>query len=336
MSRTSLVVSIAGHAGLLLAGLVTLPAADLSTHSSESVPVEFIDIAEVTQLAIGLDTTAPTPPEPAAPAPAAAPTPQPAPAPTPTPAPEPAPAPTPTPAPVVEPAPAPAPALAEAAPILEPAPAPAPTPEPTPAPAPEPTPAPAAIVPVPAPRPRPPQAAPTPTPPAPAPPDPEPPRPDPLAAAIANATPLPPAPIPAPAPGEDRIAALLNPTPEPTPPGPGVPDGTPTTALTQTEIDALAGQVADALADCWIPPQGWENDPEGVRVVVQFRLNPDGTLLGIPNVVEAPTGQFALVAVQRAVTAVRVCAPYSFLPPDQYDAWRDLQINFDPIDMFMR
>jgi hypothetical protein len=116
------------------------------------------------------------------------------------------------------------------------------------------------------------------------------------------------------------------------PPAPGVPDGEITTAMTQSEIDALRS----AIADCWYPPDIWETNPAAVRVVVQFRLNPNGTLLGIPNVVQAPTGPYALVATQRALSAISQCAPFDFLPADKYEAWQEVRINFDPVEMLMR
>lgn len=319
--RTGLVVSLVGHGALIVAGLIALPTAHLASEAQpEMIPVELVTIAEVTQLAIGLDTTAPPEPEPA-PAPAAE-----APAPEPTPPPEPVATPEPEPAPAVEPEPAPAPepvATPEPEPAPEPAPAVAevtPAPEPAPAPRPE-TPAPAAILPTPAPRPRPTtDTTPTPAPPEPEP-EPQPPAPEPPVAEPAAA-------------GPDEIAALLA-----TPgvaggvgeaaAGAGVTDGAAILEMTQSEIDALQR----AIAACWYPPNGWV-DPAEVRVVVQFRLNRDGTVLGIPTVVQAPTGRYATVATERALIAIRQCAPYQ-LPPEKYDAWQEVRITFDPLEMFL-
>ncbi len=341
--RSGLVVSLVGHGVLLVAGLIALPTARISADAVPNVvPVDLVTVAEVTQLAIGLDTTAPPEAEPAPPAATETPAPEPTPAETPAVAPEPTPTPaaaaeTPPPEPTPEPAPEPAaetPAP-EPAPAAEPAPetvvaeaapapaveaAPAADPAPRPAPTPAPTPAPAAILPTPAPRPRPTNVTPNATP---APPTPEP-------------EPEPPAPEADPAaPTGDQIAALLN---DPgvaggngaAPAGAGVAEGTATTEMTQSEIDALTA----AIAQCWYPPNGWV-DPAEVRVVVQFRLNRDGSVLGIPTVVQAPTGRYATVATERALIAVRQCAPYQ-LPPEKYNSWQEVRITFDPLEMFLR
>ena len=305
--RTGLVVSLGLHGALVVAGLLTLPSADLSAADFEALPIEFIEIAEVTELAIGLDVT--VPPEPTPAAPPVVPVPAPA-------------------APEAEHAPV---RVIDAAPVLAPEPAPAPAPEPAPAaeplrepepaPAPEPLPepVPAALVPIPAPRPRPPVAIATPEP---TPPEPDPPDPTPTDPFSAGAEP----------PATDLIAGLIGDVEEPALLAPGAADGEITTAMTQSEVDALRS----AIADCWYPPDIWETDPGAVRVVVQFRLNPNGTLLGIPNVVQAPTGPYALVATQRALSAISQCAPFSFLPAEKYDAWQEVRINFDPVEMLMR
>jgi colicin import membrane protein len=40
------------------------------------------------------------------------------------------------------------------------------------------------------------------------------------------------------------------------------------------------------------------------------------------------------VASESAVRAIRKCAPFSFLPPAKYEAWKDVEVNFDPREMF--
>lgn len=346
--RTGLVVSIGAHVGVAVAALVSLPIASLEA-PDPGPGVAFIEIADVTELRIGLDTTIPEPevptPAPVAAAPEAAP-------------PQPAPEPEPEPQPVVEPEPvpeAPPEPVAEATPRMiemtpEPEPTPDPAPEPTPAPEPEPEPAPApeperaAIVPIPAPRPRPqaiadaaapapepepepipePDPEPIPEPPVPTPPQPLPEPPAPELPVVAEAPPL--------QPQEDEIAALLAGTPasgDPTP-LPGVPEGNANdTALTQSEIAALRSKIAG----CWFPPAGWV-DPAEVRVIVQFRLSRSGDVVGVPNVVQSPNSQYAIAAAQRAISAIRSCAPYDQLPPEKYDQWQEVRVTFDPIEMF--
>jgi colicin import membrane protein len=109
--------------------------------------------------------------------------------------------------------------------------------------------------------------------------------------------------------------------------------GSPTAAsnsnakMTANELDALRSK----LAQCWSPPLGW-TDPAQVRVVLMLDLNPDGTVNGVPAVLESPEGQYSSTAPESALRAVRRCAPYD-LPADKYDAWKQVKVTFDPKDM---
>ncbi|MEL7488176.1 MAG: cell envelope integrity protein TolA [Pseudomonadota bacterium] len=79
-------------------------------------------------------------------------------------------------------------------------------------------------------------------------------------------------------------------------------------------------------------------EPEKLKVIVDIDLNRDGTLSGQPRVVNAlqinlSGNRFWKVAEQNAVRAVIACQPYDFLPSDQYEAWREFSLNFDPAQM---
>ncbi len=85
---------------------------------------------------------------------------------------------------------------------------------------------------------------------------------------------------------------------------------------------------------CWNIPAGAKG-AEGLVVTIQARLSPDGKLIGSPKVVESrrmnmPGQEFYRTAAESALRAVRKCAPYDFLPKDQYNLWRELDIVFDP------
>jgi hypothetical protein len=97
--------------------------------------------------------------------------------------------------------------------------------------------------------------------------------------------------------------------------------------MSANELDLLRAR----LARCWSPPIGWV-DPAEVRVVLMLSLNVDGSVNGLPQVLEAPQGQFARQAPESALRAVRRCAPY-ILPAEKYDAWREVKVTFDPQDM---
>ena len=104
------------------------------------------------------------------------------------------------------------------------------------------------------------------------------------------------------------------------------------TASAKAKMIAAVSQCWNASAIIGAP------EPEKLQVVVDLDLNPDGTIDGQPRVANAlqinlSGNRFWKVAEQNAVRAVVACQPYDFLPPDQYDSWREFSINFDPTQM---
>lgn len=97
-------------------------------------------------------------------------------------------------------------------------------------------------------------------------------------------------------------------------------------------IDAIDKHIYDN--QCWNIPAGAKG-AAGLRVTIHVRLSPDGKLIGPPKVLDSGrmnlAGQeFFRTAAESALRAVRKCAPFDFLPKDQYDLWRDMEIIFDP------
>jgi len=116
---------------------------------------------------------------------------------------------------------------------------------------------------------------------------------------------------------------MLNPTPS---------LGSPTTnaaTLSQNELDALRQR----LMQCWSPPVGLA-DARDLDVLVRIKLKRDGSLLSDPVVTNRGSHPLFQVAAESALRAVRLCAPYSFLPQAKYDSWNDIEVNFDPRQMF--
>lgn len=285
------------------------------------------------------ESPAPTIESAPAPEPEAAPEPEPEPEPAPEPEPEPAPEPQPQPEPTPPPAPTPRP---------EPEPAPEPTPEPEPAPAPEPTPEPEPEPePTPEPVPEPePEPEPEPQPVAPVPPQ--------VTASVeqlrerfaqqqqaqeqaeqeAAEQPTPPTDQPTDPLSDDladRIADLIN---EDTSRGTttgqggqqslGEPTGTAAT-LTQSEQAALAA----AMRRCWTPPIAAQNTP-GLTVRLLVTFNQDGSLAATPQILSAMTDDLVRATALSAQRAVQQCAPYTILPPEKYQSWREVDVTFDP------
>jgi hypothetical protein len=104
----------------------------------------------------------------------------------------------------------------------------------------------------------------------------------------------------------------------------GVSDGSQSARMTQSEIDALRAQITR----CWVIPTGWTN-PREVTVSIRFQLNRDGTVNGMPEVVEYPASQYGPVAGDNAIRAVMQCGPYQ-LPAEKYEEWADVQLRFSP------
>jgi outer membrane biosynthesis protein TonB len=138
----------------------------------------------------------------------------------------------------------------------------------------------------------------------------------------------------------DEIAAFLNKTDEKrtAPLKPQTEAGTPK----QGEFnlsgidDGVAATLRDALRQhlekCWdIPPGARE---AAVVVKVHFMLNPDGTVSGLPDVVNSSSDPLFTVTAQSAVSAVMSCQAYDFLPQDKYDMWREITFTFNPNQMY--
>ena len=123
---------------------------------------------------------------------------------------------------------------------------------------------------------------------------------------------------------EAALAAAQNET------QPSVPSGPP---LTSSEKNGLVL----AVQKCWNVPVGLQNASDLV-VVLSVELKPDGKLAGAPVLIEpagTPTGttQQAFEAGRRALIR---CAPYSSLPAEKYEQWRQLEVVFNPKKMVVK
>lgn len=91
-----------------------------------------------------------------------------------------------------------------------------------------------------------------------------------------------------------------------------------------------------AIRRCWnLGALAGAPNAKDLVVVAAFELNRDGTLAGPPRATNA--AQIALsgnafwrAAEQSALRAIVQCQPYSFLSPERYDVWREMELNFDP------
>jgi outer membrane biosynthesis protein TonB len=99
--------------------------------------------------------------------------------------------------------------------------------------------------------------------------------------------------------------------------------------------DGIAATLIDLLrqriSQCWsIPPGAREAD---ITVRVRFQLNPDGSVIGMPEVLGGSGDPVFTATAQSAVAAVMECQNYDFLPADKYDLWREITFRFNPNQM---
>ena len=95
-------------------------------------------------------------------------------------------------------------------------------------------------------------------------------------------------------------------------------------ALSATAISAFVQRIKE----CWVIPPGAREG--NITVKIRIQINQDGTIAGNPQVMNGP-GDFLFETTARStVAAIMQCQNYDFLPPEQYDVWKDLVLNFNP------
>jgi len=99
--------------------------------------------------------------------------------------------------------------------------------------------------------------------------------------------------------------------------------------LSQSEVDALRAR----LAKLWNPPVGVGN-PQELVVKIRIQLTRSGKLASPPMVLTSGRGALFEAARDGAVRAIFLAQPYDMLRPENYHLWKDMEITFDPREMF--
>jgi outer membrane biosynthesis protein TonB len=99
--------------------------------------------------------------------------------------------------------------------------------------------------------------------------------------------------------------------------------------LSQSEIDALRRR----LAECWNPPVGAVNGGN-LKVVMRVLFKQDGSVASPPLLVAGTPSPFGPAMAESAKRAILSCQPFKMLRPENYQLWKDIEITFDPKDMF--
>ena len=101
-----------------------------------------------------------------------------------------------------------------------------------------------------------------------------------------------------------------------------------TAKLSREEIEAFRAH----LQKCWNPPAAVA-DAQKLKVVLRVALGPNGALTASPTLIEASASAHGPALVATAISALRQCQPYSFLPAGKYQEWKLLDLSFSPRGM---
>jgi type IV secretory pathway VirB10-like protein len=102
--------------------------------------------------------------------------------------------------------------------------------------------------------------------------------------------------------------------------------------LSISEKDTIRSQ----FLVCWTMPAG-AKDAHTLASRIKVELRPDGTVLKA-ELAPDQRGRYASdpffrAAADSAIRAVHKCSPIKNLPPEKYNSWRAMELNFDPKDM---
>ncbi len=99
--------------------------------------------------------------------------------------------------------------------------------------------------------------------------------------------------------------------------------------LSQSELDALRSR----LMGLWNPPVGIKN-PEDYVIRVRIQLTRNRTLTGPPILLSHGHDAVYEAAAASALRAVMQGQPFDMLKPEHYEVWKDIEVTFDPREMF--
>ncbi len=100
--------------------------------------------------------------------------------------------------------------------------------------------------------------------------------------------------------------------------------------LSQSELDALRSK----LISLWNPPAAVSTHPDEYVVTIRIRLTRDYRLDGQPVVLTNGDGPLYEATRDSALRAVFQAQPFDMLSQPTYDQWKEMDINFDPREVF--
>ncbi|MEQ1790642.1 MAG: hypothetical protein ABL857_09395 [Rickettsiales bacterium] len=106
----------------------------------------------------------------------------------------------------------------------------------------------------------------------------------------------------------------------------------PNMRMSISEIGLIQGQISK----CWSPPAG-AKDAQDLDVFIEAEYNADGSYidarLSDKSRSRYNSDQFFRAAADSALRAVRMCNKLKNLNPEKYNAWKSMELHFNPKDM---
>jgi hypothetical protein len=100
--------------------------------------------------------------------------------------------------------------------------------------------------------------------------------------------------------------------------------------LSESELYALRAK----LISLWNPPEAVSAHPDKYVVSIRIRLARNHRLVGQPVVLTSGHGPLFEATRDSAVRALFQAQPYSMLSVTTYDQWKEIDIDFDPREVF--
>ena len=95
--------------------------------------------------------------------------------------------------------------------------------------------------------------------------------------------------------------------------------------ISANELDWLRQRIGR----CWNVPAGARN-AQNLVVRIRIQMDPLGNVTGRPRIINNSNHPVFNAAARSALAAIIGCQPYDKLPPEKYNSWKDMIINFDP------
>ena len=89
------------------------------------------------------------------------------------------------------------------------------------------------------------------------------------------------------------------------------------------------------LAESWSLPENVSAGSD-IKVVLRILLKQDGALAAPPQVIEVSSSPLGPAVAESAKRAVLACQPFKMLSQEHYKLWKDMEITFNPRNMFAR